>query len=109
MKRFEQVQRLARSGTPVVDIAVLTGLSQRCVTGLISDANAEGICPTPVHGTQVHGRPPRIQVSRRVLAGLSPHASARQMTECQLANRLLELVLFDDLVDAILGDGGRHA
>ncbi|MBR9766601.1 MAG: hypothetical protein GYB53_24560 [Rhodobacteraceae bacterium] len=109
MKRFEQVQRLARSGTPVVDIAVLTGLSQRCVTGLIRDANAEGLCPPAFHGTQVPGRPPRIQVSRRVLEELSSYASARQMTECQLANRLLELVLFDNLVDAILGDGGRHA
>lgn len=50
----------------------------------------------------------RVPLSPEAREALAPHAAARGLSPIDLAERLLIRIVQDDLVDAVLDDGGAH-
>lgn len=108
MSTFDKVVALAQKGTPVVNIAAITGLQRGSVHRYISTARRQGHDIPPVPRSLVQQRSTQVRVSRLVLGGLAEAAARRGLTERELATKLLDVVVMDGLIDAILDDEVAH-
>lgn len=109
MVERDEIIALARQGNPPREIAARMGLDANTVSCLLSYERRKG-APIPYFPTG----PGRIGRTRFVICdppaglreALAPHAAARGMSISELAGALLLAITRDDLVDAVLDDGG---
>ena len=94
--RTEAILALRIDGKKTQEIADLIGLPRSKITAL------------ELHAARAQKRrsAPAMDLPQHLLPRLAPHAISRGMTSKGLAIRLLETVLEEQLVDAVLDDGG---
>lgn len=108
MSSFDAViDRIIEGATPR-DIATELNLSIETVYLYSPQGRKRGL-PIPL---KVIRKPradrDKITVSRKLLESLGAQGTARGLTESELANRILEAVIFGHCIDALLnGDGPR--
>ncbi|MBY6091050.1 hypothetical protein [Maritimibacter alkaliphilus] len=109
MSSFDAVVSRMIEGAAPRDIAAELNLSVETVYHYASQGRKQGL-PIPHRRGGARGsRVDRIAISKSLMTCLSAQSAARGMTESELANRILEAVVFDRIVDAVLDDGARHA
>ncbi|WP_010142195.1 helix-turn-helix domain-containing protein [Oceanicola sp. S124] len=104
MTTYESIISLAQARHQPARIADRLGLSRETVYNYISRARREGHHIPHFGQRQTEPRVGRVVVSTKVLRRLQSEAGTRGITAGELATRLLEHVIQDDLVDAILDD-----
>lgn len=105
-ERYRQVVAMALQHTPPRVIADRLELDPEAVHYELRKARTNGVEIPPFRC----GRSPRefrtLRLAPVCMRPLVAHAQARRMPTVKLAERLLERIAADDLVDAVLDDGG---
>ncbi|TDE40953.1 hypothetical protein [Antarcticimicrobium sediminis] len=105
-ERHKQVIALAVEGVPPRLIAEQLSLDSEAVYYELRNARRRG---TQIPRFRCGRRPNEFRMLRlepEAMRPLATHALARGMPTARLAERLLERIAADDLVDAVLDDGG---
>lgn len=107
-KAIELAQRGMRPGT----IAREFGVAPDVIYQLLSGARRAGVdiprfAGGPFPDAKKNGNQLRVRIAPRHLPALDRAANDRGISRSQLVSRLLEVLVMDDLVDAILDDGGH--
>lgn len=100
----DEIIAMAKQGIPPRDIAPKAQRTVDAIYNVISHARRTGhdIPPLPHSGR----RPKLTNVAPSLEQKLRAFSEPRGITVKQLVTRLLEIIVADDLVDAILDDGG---
>jgi len=105
VRTYDHVVKLARQEIRPKDIAARLGLHQQTVYEHIRNARAKGEDLPRFSPAGVPKQKRSVQLLAEVREELEPHAAVRGLSPLELAERLLERVAHDQLVDAILDDG----
>ncbi|WP_297773073.1 helix-turn-helix domain-containing protein [uncultured Roseovarius sp.] len=99
---------LAREGVPASDIARRLGVTPNRIHAVLARLRRQGAEFPPVRlGAPCRKQGARLtRLNSDLREGLEPHAIARGMSVKEMALRLLDIVIRDGLVDAILDDTG---
>jgi DNA-binding NarL/FixJ family response regulator len=102
--RTDAVLALRREGKLVADIAQQIGIEPSTVTALYaSGMRRQRVRPSSVRPGAPEGNR-TVVFPGDVLARLVPHADRRRISANELARRLIEHAIDDNLIDAILDD-----
>lgn len=101
------VVQMAMDGVRPRQIAEKLGRPTEQVQGVISYARSKG-WDIPIFPTNIccGARKPKFAIKYRTYQALKPLAEARGITPNKLARAIVEHVVHDDLVDAVLDVGG---
>lgn len=102
MSTFERVAELGETGYSPADIALLTGLKRETIHNYLSKARADGRNIGRYLANRVPMTTPQVRVGNFLLEELARHADARGMTPSELANRILETVVFERMIDTLM-------
>lgn len=105
--RTDAVLALRANGLTTSAIAARIGIESTTVTAL--EASARRRSASRTHAPRPPQRPDAIPIDSQTLRALRPHAARRQISVPQLVRRLLDLMVDDSLVDALLDDDGGRA
>ena len=104
--RTAAVLALRAQGLPDVEIADRIGIPVKTVVALECSADRyTGISGRRPRPAEINGRTVLFPVD--VLEALRPHAEARGIAPNELARRLIEAAIDDNLIDAVLDDRGE--
>ncbi len=98
--RTEAVLALRAQRIPTAEIARRIGIAHKTVTALEHSAGRNRRAPRP---SEALGR--TIVFPTDILDALGPHAARRGMHVNQLARRIVETVVDENMVDAVMDDG----
>ena len=102
----QKVIDLAIRGFPPSDIVTMTGLSVHTVNGDISWARQRGVDIPAFKRGPKRSRNRVVHIPDYVLQGLAIHAHKMNTTPAMLATDILEQVVLDNLINAVLDKGG---
>ncbi|MDK3072731.1 hypothetical protein QO034_06385 [Sedimentitalea sp. JM2-8] len=105
----DSVLKLARCRLRPGDIAARLGMTPDQVYNSISRARSRGEDIPPFSRKTSVGRSRRLFIPTHVLDLLAPHAQARQTDMFDLAGRIIAVVAEENMIDAVLDDGGANA
>lgn len=100
--RTAAVAALRAEGLPTAAIAARIGIESKTVTALEASAMREHR-PAPARVADQRGR--MVLVTFEDYAALRPSAARRSTTVDQLIRDIIEVVVRDDMIDAVLDDG----
>jgi transposase len=100
-----RIVELGFEGMPRKDIAAEVGVAVRVVYETIAQARRNGR-PVPRVRPGSPDPRPRVHVDVAVLDRLRPHAERRDIPVREIAAMILATVAAEDMVDAVLDDGG---
>jgi hypothetical protein len=106
MSTRQRVIDLAHQRIPPRDIAVRLNCAPDTVHQYISAARRAGMCIPKFTNGRPNTTAGYAHINHETAAALRPHADRRGLPLRVLAKRLLAEIARDDLVDAILDDGG---
>ncbi len=107
MTTRQQVIDLALQNTPPRDIAVMLNRTRATVYHYLFLARRAGVNIPEFRGGARITTAGYMHISNDTAALLRPHAARRGIPPRDLARRILETVAGNDLVDAVLDDGGH--
>lgn len=99
--RTAAVTALRTQGLGTLAIAEMIGIPAKTVTALEASANRKTALPK-----KSRRQPTTIELDAELMVQLRPHAKFREKSVVALAKELLDTVVYEHLIDAVLDDGG---